>query len=71
VERVPHLGHEAVGDVVRSVSVISSATCTCSMNTSGRSGKMMIAFNVYLEEGGNWKKCSTSEYITFLISKVA
>ena len=65
VERVPQLGHAAVEDVVRSVSVISLATCTCSMRTSGRSGKMMIACNGYLEEREKGEKCSTSQYITF------
>src|SRR6266702_39846 len=33
VDRVPQLGHEAVGDIARSVSVISSATLICSMST--------------------------------------
>src|SRR6266487_4271272 len=42
VELVPHVGHEAVGDVVRSMSVISSAISTCSMSKPGRSGKSII-----------------------------
>src|SRR5215471_12078874 len=62
VERVPQLGQEAVEDVVRSVSVISLATCTCSMRTSGRSGKMMRVCKRNLEKGERWKKCSTSQY---------
>src|SRR5690348_10947128 len=56
VEWVPQLGHEAVGDVVRSVSVISVATRTCSTSTSKWSGKMMRACKVYLEERERWEK---------------
>ena len=38
----PHAGQEAVGDVVRRVSVISKVTPTSSTWTSGRSGIMLI-----------------------------
>src|SRR5579872_4440625 len=38
----PQAGQEAVGDVVRRVSVISKATSTSSTWTSGRSGIMII-----------------------------
>ncbi len=37
-----HEGQEAVGDVVRRIRVISSATSTPSTSTLGRSGKMII-----------------------------
>src|SRR6266700_1705189 len=41
-DTVPHEGQGAVGDVVRRVRVISSATSTPSTSTSGRSGKMIM-----------------------------
>jgi hypothetical protein len=59
-DTVPQEGQEAVGDVVRRESRISSATSTSSTSISARSGKMIREFNVCLEEGENEKKCSTS-----------
>src|SRR6266704_6581338 len=41
-DAVPHEGQEAVGDVVRRVRLISSATSTSSTWISGRSRKMII-----------------------------
>src|SRR5437870_2251131 len=49
-DAVPHEGQEAVGNVVRRVSVISSATSTSSTSISGRSGKMIIGFLSILEK---------------------
>src|SRR6266699_1008716 len=43
-DAVPHEGQEAVGDVVRKVRVISSATSTPSPSILGRSGKMIIGW---------------------------
>jgi hypothetical protein len=60
VELVPHVGHEAVENVVRNVSVISSATSTCSMSRSGRSGKSIREKCVCLETGKSRKIVQSS-----------
>ena len=70
-DAVPHEGHKAVGDTVRRVSVISSATSTSSTSIVGRSGKMIIGFRLFLNNKAKVKKCSTYYCITSLISKVA
>src|SRR5438132_12296647 len=48
-DAVPQEGQEAVGDVVRRMSVISKATSTSSTWTSGRSGMMIIGYRSVLE----------------------
>src|SRR6266516_3111187 len=55
VDRVPQLGHEAVGDIARSVSVISSATLICSMSTETWSGKIIMGGIGYLKKGKSGK----------------
>src|SRR5712692_7155148 len=59
---VPHEGQEAVGDMVRRVRVISSATSTPSTWTSGRSRKMIIEFGWSLE-----KACKSEKMFNFLV----
>src|SRR6266571_7128461 len=53
---VPHEGQEAVGDVVRRVRVISSATSTPSTWTSGRSRKMIIGCGWSFENASTCEK---------------
>jgi len=55
-DAVPHEGQDAVGDVVRRVSVISSATSTPSTWTLGRSRKMIIGCLLVLEKVGKSEK---------------
>ena len=47
---VPHEGQEAVGDVVRRVSVIAEATSTSSTSTPGSSGMIIIGYLLVLEK---------------------
>src|SRR5438876_4368832 len=61
-DAVPHEGQEAVGNVVRRVSVISSATSTSSTSISGRSGKMIIGFLSILEKVKQEKMFNLSVY---------
>src|SRR6266702_8294936 len=53
---VPHKGQEAVGEVVRRVRVISSATSTPSTWTSGRSRKMIIGCGWSFENASTCEK---------------
>src|SRR5260221_3828297 len=55
-DTVPHEGQEAVGDVVRRVRMISSATSTPSTWTLERSGKMIIRCLLVLEKVGKSEK---------------
>src|SRR5258708_34810730 len=55
-DTVPHEGQEAVGDVVRRVRMISSATSTPSTWTLERSGKMIIGCLLVLEKVGKSEK---------------
>src|SRR5712671_1380482 len=61
-DTVPHEGQEAVGDVVRRVRVISSATSTSSTSISGRSGKMIIRSLSILEKVKQEKMFNLSVY---------
>jgi hypothetical protein len=54
-DAVPQEGQNAVGEVVRRVNMISSATSTLSIWTLGRSGKMIVGCLLVL------KKVETSE----------
>ena len=53
---VPHEGQDACGEVVQRVRVISSATSTPSIWTSGRSRKMIIVFGWSLEKASKSEK---------------
>src|SRR5450755_2813545 len=59
-DAVPHEGQEAVGDVVRRFRVISSATSTPSTWNSGRSRKMIIGFDGFLEKASTCEKMFNS-----------
>jgi hypothetical protein len=59
-DMTPQDGQQAVGEVVRTVSVIASATETSSMTILGISGIIIIGCEMVPRKEKIWKNCSIS-----------